>query len=143
MTVTTPKRDATAFSELEVDNLKSLGNRDVTRKATDDGTGTGLIGEFDEFVIVDADGDANHQLTLPTPVVGKYLTIVVPTANNCELIASGASVKINDVICSETNEAALVADSHYGVTCVSTTEWILVGYDNLGAHAAAIVPNGL
>jgi DNA-directed RNA polymerase specialized sigma54-like protein len=50
-------------------------------------------------------------------------------------------VKINDVISSAKNEAALAADSHFIVECISSTEWILRGFTKRGADLAAIVPN--
>ncbi len=111
------------------------------RTATVGGATTGLIARNTSHVTVTCD-DATKQITLPAPIVGMKITLVTP-ALGVELIATGSSIKINDVICSATNEAALVADSHYEVTCVSSTEWILVGYDKLGAHIAPIVPDSL
>ncbi len=111
------------------------------RTAVAGGAGTGLIARNTRHVTIVSTG-ATDQITLPAPIVGMKITLVTP-ATACELIATGSSVKINDVICSATNEAALLADSHYEVTCISATEWILVSYDKLGAHVAAIVPDPL
>ncbi len=111
------------------------------RTATVGGATTGLIARNTRHVTIVCD-DATKQITLPAPIVGMKITLVTP-ALGVELIATGSSVKVNDVIVSATNEAALVADSHYEVTCVSATEWILVGYDKLGAHVAPIVPDTL
>ncbi len=111
------------------------------RTATVGGASTGLIARNTRHVTITCD-DATKQITLPAPIAGMVITLVTP-ALGVELIATGSSVKVNDVIVSATNEAALVADSHYEVTCVSATEWILVGYDKLGAHIAPIVPDSL
>ncbi len=111
------------------------------RTATVGGATTGLIARNTRHVTITCD-DATKQITLPAPIIGMKITLVTP-ALGVELIATGSSVKVNDVIVSATNEAALVADSHYEVTCVSATEWILVGYDKLGAHIAPIVPDSL
>ncbi|KKN59764.1 hypothetical protein LCGC14_0538540 [marine sediment metagenome] len=113
----------------------------TARTATAGGGSTGLIARNTRHVTITCD-DATKQIKLPAPIVGMKITLVTP-ALGVELIATGSSVKVNDVIVSATNEAALVADSHYEVTCVSATEWILVGYDKLGAHIAPIVPDSL
>lgn len=109
--------------------------------ATTGGATTGLIPSNASHITVVSD-NADKQITLPAAIVGMKITIVTP-ATGCELICLTAGNKINDVICGGTNEAALVADSHYEVTCISSTEWILVGYDKLGAHVAPIVPDAL
>lgn len=109
--------------------------------ATAGGATTGLIPSNSTFVTITCD-NAAKQVTLPAAIVGMKMTLKTP-ATGVELICVTAGNKINDVICGGTNEAALVADSHYVVTCISSTEWILVGYDKLGAHIAPIVPNSL
>jgi hypothetical protein len=117
-------------------------NAAVARTATVGGATTGLIAAGTSHVTITCD-TATKQITLPASVVGTQIVLVTPTANGCELICTTAGDKINDVICGGTNEAALVADSHYVATCISATEWILVGYDKLGAHIAPIVPDTL
>lgn len=109
--------------------------------ATTGGATTGLIPANASVVVVTSDS-ANKQITLPAPVVGMQTTIIVG-ATGCELIATGSSVKINDVVCSATNEAALAADTHYVCTCISATEWIMVGYTKLGAVDTAVIPDTL
>lgn len=109
--------------------------------ATTGGATTGLIPANASVIVVTSDS-ADKQITLPAPAIGMQMTIIVG-ATGCELIATGSAVKINDVVCSATNEAALAADRHYVVTCVSATEWILVGYTHLGAVDTAIVPDTL
>ncbi|MGR3292492.1 MAG: hypothetical protein ACUZ9M_00585 [Candidatus Scalindua sp.] len=111
----------------------------TARTATNDGTGTGLIADGTSHVTITA--TVNNQIALPTPTPGHRIILVTPAGNGCELIATGSSVKINDIICSAVSEAALVADSHYEVVCISATEWILIGYDKLGVHVAPIVPD--
>ncbi|KKM80626.1 hypothetical protein LCGC14_1337930, partial [marine sediment metagenome] len=110
--------------------------------ATVGGASTGLIPRNARIVVVTADV-ATKQISLPSTIVGMQITIITPTANGVELISVDAGDKVNDVDVGATNEAALVADSHYELTCISATEWIMVGYDKLGAHIAPIVPDSL
>lgn len=114
----------------------------VTVTATADGLTTGLIPANASHVTIVCD-TATKQVTLPANVVGKRIVLSTPTANGCELICADAAAKINDVVCGATNEAALVADSHFVAECISSTEWILRGFTKLGADIAAIVPDGL
>ncbi len=109
--------------------------------ATVGGAGAGLIPRNARMVVVTSD-TATKQISLPSTIVGMQITIITP-AVGCELISVDAGDKVNDVDVGATNEAALVADSHYELTCVSATEWIMVGYDKLGAHIAPIVPDVL
>ena len=113
----------------------------TTVTATTGGGTTGLIPSNASHITVVSDS-ADKQITLPAAIVGMKMTIVTP-AIGCELICLTTGNKINDVVCGGTNEAALAADSHYEVTCISSTEWILVGFDKLGAHVAPIVPDAL
>ena len=113
----------------------------VARTATADGTGDAVI-PANASVVVITSADATYQVKLPAAVVGTRM-VLITGATGCELIATGSSVKINDVICSATNEAALPADSHFVVTCVSATEWILEHVTALGAVGTAIVPDAL
>ncbi len=121
---------------------------DTARTATTGGATTGLIDGFTNFVVVTCD-DATKQITLPVPYVGRTIIIVTDESLGCELIPTlGVNVKINNVTCTDgasllTKEAALLADSHYTVTCVATDEWTLVGYDAVGAHATAIIPDAI
>ena len=99
----------------------------------------GEIPEGSLFVVVTSD-TATKQIELPTAITGSVIRIKTP-AIGCELICVGSNVKINDVICSVTNEAALAADSHFIAECISQTEWILRGFTELGANISAIVPD--
>lgn len=110
--------------------------------ATDDGTGTGIIPSNTSFVVAASGADANHQIKLPVCIVGMQMTIVTD-ATGCELICTTAGDKINNIVCGGTNEAALIAETVYKLTCVSATEWIMVGYDHLGAHLAPTAPDSL
>lgn len=107
--------------------------------ATADGTGTGLIPSNASFVVITSD-NADKQVTLPANIVGMKMTLVTG-ATACEVICATAGAKINDVVCGATNEAALAADRHYELTCISSTEWIMVGYTHLGAVDTAVVPD--
>lgn len=109
--------------------------------ATADGTDTGLIPSNASIVTITSDS-ADKQVKLPAPIAGMRM-ILITGATGCELICTGTNVKINDVVCSATNEAALPSDSHFYVTCVSATEWILEHVTKLGAVGTAIVPDAL
>ena len=90
--------------------------------ATDDGTGTGVIAASPSMVVVDADGDANHIVTLPAPVAGTMLTIYVG-ATGCELQSSApATVGINGVTGAGV-ELAIPAQGIVQCVCTSATNW--------------------
>ena len=108
--------------------------------ATADGLTTGLIPENTNFVSVTS-GNADHIVTLPTGTAGQIINVYVG-ANGCEMrtpAASGAT--INNVDSDGTNELALAATTSYICTCVATDTWIVRGFTNLGADAAALVPD--
>lgn len=85
-------------------------------------------------------GDATYALQLPVATPGKSITINIG-ANGCELWAQGTDVKINDVVCSATNEAAIPADTLCTCVCRTATEWLLINHTKLGAVTTAIVPD--
>jgi hypothetical protein len=133
-----------------ISNATTIGCQSVTASVgvqstatavtvTADWTGTGLIPAGASVVVITSDS-ADKQATLPANVVGTKMTIIVG-ATGCELICADASAKINDVVCGETNEAALAADTHYELTCISATEWIMVGITKLGAVDTPVVPD--
>jgi len=113
----------------------------VARTATVGGATTGLIAAGNSFVVVTCD-TATKQITLPAAVPGTIVRIMTP-ATACELICTGATVKINDVTCGATNELQLVGDSHFICECLSSTEWIVRGFTKLGADIGALVPDTL
>lgn len=98
-----------------------MGVQNVT--ATDDGTGAGQISATGgPLVVVDADSDANHIVTLPQPQLG-MLFIVHVAATGCELRSSSpTTIGINGVT-GAGKELALAVNS--SVICVATslTNW--------------------
>lgn len=113
----------------------------TTVTATVGGASTGLIPRNARMITVASDG-ATKQISLPSAIIGMEIYLFIP-ATGVELISVDAGDKVNDVDVGATNEAALVANSHYELICISSTEWIMKGYDNLGAHVAPIVPDAL
>jgi hypothetical protein len=108
--------------------------------ATADGLTDGLIPSGASFVSVTSD-NADKIITLPAPVIGHVVRIATG-ATGCELRTVAASdVKINDVDSDGTNELALAADRLFVCECISATEWIVRGFDHLGADLAALVPD--
>jgi len=109
--------------------------------ATADGLTTGKITTCRNITAEITSGNANHIVTLPPPTVGQKITLITD-ATGCELrTVASSNVKINNVNSDGTNEAALPADSHYIVECISATEWILRGFTNAGADQGAITPD--
>ena len=113
----------------------------LARTSTVGGATTGLIPDGTQWVIITSD-NADKQITLPTAIPGSTVGLVTP-ATGCELICTGATVKINDITCGATNELALAADSHFICECISSSEWIVRGFTKLGADIAALVPDAL
>jgi hypothetical protein len=113
----------------------------VAVTSTSDGTGTGLIPKDASFVTVTS-SSADNQISLPPGSVGKELWILVG-ATGCELIASVAADKVNNVVVGATNELALVATSLYHCIYVATNTWVVRGFTNLGADEAALTPDAL
>lgn len=112
----------------------------VSVTATADGLTTGLIPSNASVVAVTSD-DAAKIVTLPAAVVGMRMMIILG-ATGCELRTPASSnVKINDVDSDGSNQCALAADSHFEAFCVSSTEWIVYGWDSEGAALAALVPD--
>lgn len=110
--------------------------------ATTGGGTTGLIpAGRNVFVTVTSDS-ADKQISLPTGQVGDVIKVLVG-ATGCELIASVAADKVNDVVVGATNEAALTAENMYTCQYVATNKWVVVGLTKLGAVQSALVPNGL
>jgi hypothetical protein len=116
------------------ENLSVGGTLDVTtgvqcasvaRTATDDGDGDGVIADGTTFVTVDADGDPNHILTLPTPTPGNIVWITENGSTGFELATdTPASVAINGG--SEANAESAIPEEATLVrcVCVSATSWI-------------------
>lgn len=105
--------------------------------ATSDGLTTGLIPAGSKFVALTVATDADDIATLPAPVVGDRIVLQLG-ATGCELRTIATSnVKINDVD-SDSLEAILLADHHYVVECITATEWILLGFSELGVDVVVV-----
>ena len=107
--------------------------------ATTGGGTTGLIPAGVSFVTVTSDS-ADKQISLPAGTVGDRILVLIG-ATGCELIAVTAADKVNNVTVGATNEAALTATSLYDCHYVATNTWVVIGYTNLGAVQAALVPD--
>lgn len=101
--------------------------------------GGGLISARCSVVSSD---DANKQISLPAARIGDEYRIYVG-ATGCELVASVATHKVNDVLVGTTNEAALTATNTYHCEYRATDEWVVIGHTKLGAIQAALVPDAL
>lgn len=109
--------------------------------ATTGGGTTGLIPQGTHLAIVTSDS-ADKQISLPAATIGDEIWIQMP-ATGCELISAVAGHKVNNVVVGATNEAALVGTSTYVCKYVAANTWIVRGFTNLGADAAALVPDAL
>lgn len=112
--------------------------------ATADGLTTGLIPIDAQVITVTVASDANDIITLPAAVAGDigYRIKAYIGATGCEVrtpAASGAT--INNVDSDGTNELALTANSSYIFEITAADTWVARGFTNLGADAAALVPD--
>ena len=114
----------------------------VARTATADGLTTGIIPAGASFVAVTAGADANSIITLPTAApVGTVIWAWIGATGH-ELRTTAASGEtINNVDSDGTNELAIVATTLWRAHKVSSTAWIVVAWDELGAAIAALVPD--
>lgn len=119
----------------DIDNVPALASTAVTAAAD---PGTPIPAGLKHVTITST--DATHIVVLPAPVVGYVIEGYVGT-NGCEFYATGSSVKINNVICSATNEAAMPATSLWTAKCVTATDWILTYRTLAGAAGATITPD--
>ncbi len=91
--------------------------------ATDTGDTTGTIPAGYNYCTVNCDGDANHIVILPAPVVGQTIKIYVG-ATGCELRSSDpATVAINGGT-GVNAESAIAANTLVTATCTTTTTWV-------------------
>ena len=119
-----------------LDSVKTQYTESIT---VDSATVPQVISEDASHVQVTS-ANATYALQLPVATPGKVVTIN-NAANGFELWAQGTNVKINDVVCSATNEAAIPADTLCLCVCRSATEWVLTNYTKLGAVTTAIIPD--
>lgn len=93
------------------------------------------------FVTQTTTSDANDILFLPATTPGRVVWIAT-NGTGCELrttVSSGHT--INNVDSDGTNELALAASSLFRCFAISSTAWIVVGWNNVGADLAALVPD--
>ena len=101
--------------------------------ATSGGTGSAIVPGSGFYTISSTNDD--HIITLPAPVIGTkvYLNSAGETGQNYELRTSDPStVKLNNV--SGSGKEALIEEavSLVVATCLSTTEWLVTQYTNVG-----------
>ncbi len=114
------------------------GCHNVTLSATNS-----TVSENAKFVSVTSSSQS-HILILPKPRVGREISGYVG-ATGFSLAAQSnisESVKINNVVCTGSNAEALIpSTTHWKAVCVSSTEWVLTAWTELGAVVTAIVPS--
>ena len=142
------KRIGLARLEALVENLKrelamttavltAKGFQPVAQAVTATDAGA-AIDAGSQYVSVDADGDANHIVVLPAPVVGNIIHIHVGLTG-CELRSSDPStIAINGGI-GASAESALPANSLTVCVCTSATTWVAYEIAANGAVSAAEV----
>lgn len=117
----------------------------MTRTASADGTGAGIIKPGSQFVTVTS-ANADYICCLPSASALTVGTVIkgIVGANGFELrvaAAQAATVYLNGVT---TNvEAAIPANTSFEVTQVDATHWILKAWTALGAEITAIVPDAI
>ena len=110
-----------------------------TVTATDDGTGTGVIPNGGYYTVA-ADSDANHIVTLPSPVPGTVVWL------DCSADGTGfeirttdpANIKINSGSATNGESAIAASIGLVQCTCINATNWMIVGYTYDGGAIAAI-----
>ena len=113
---------ADTFTGALTGNVTGYALKSEARTATADGTGTGVISAGTTHVVVTSAG-ANNIITLPSPVVGLKITLIVG-ANGYELRSSApATIGINGGT-GASAESAVGANVIVKVECVSATNWI-------------------
>lgn len=100
----------------------------------DPGGGTGVISTGTDHVVVTS-ANAAHVITLPAPVVGAVITLVVG-ANGYELRSSDpATIAINGGVGAGA-ESAIGANVVTVCRCVSATRWICTNFATAGTVTA-------
>ena len=80
--------------------------------------------------LINADGDADHIVILPAPVVGNIINIIETATTGYELRSSTpASIGINGGTASNGESAIAGAITYIKCVCVSSTSWICSQYD--------------
>lgn len=109
----------------------------TTRTATVDGTGTGQIATTTDVVTVVSD-DANKIITLPAPVVGKWIRLR-NGATGYELRTNApASVSINGGSGANA-ESAIGANVRTVCGCDTATAWVCTNFSTAGVVSATEV----
>mgnify|MGYP005990929665 CR=1 FL=1 len=102
--------------------VNGVQNSTVAVTATDSGA---AIPAGTATVLVNADGDANHIVILPAPVVGNIIHIIENGTTGYELrTSSPASISINGGTGSSGESAIAGATTYIRCVCVSSTAWI-------------------
>lgn len=128
------------FEGFQVDSV-------TLRPAATQGTGNSIPAHVLSVILGANATDANDFTVLPSigqVPAGHTITIFAGAANSELRTPSGSNETINNVDSDGTAEALLTAGNMY--TCTkktnaSASNWILVGYTNLGAVQTAIVPD--
>ena len=130
---------STLTGDVTVTGVLKVAQTAIT--ATSDGLTTGLIAAGVGSVLITS--TTNDIIRPPVGVAGDVIHGYVG-ANGCEIrTILGNSGKINDVVCEDTKEAAIPADTTFTLHCKVAEEWTLIAYTKLGAVVAAIVPDAV
>ncbi len=128
--------------------LKGLQIDSITlTPAATQGTGNSIPAHVRAVQLTANTTDVNDFTVLPSIAhvpVGHSITICAGAANSELRTPSGSGETINNVDSDGTAEALLTAGNTYTVTKktnASASNWILVGYTNLGAVQTAIIPD--
>ena len=115
--------------------LRARGFQPVSTAVTasDDGA---AIPDGAQFITVDADGDANHIVILPTPTPGTIVYLTERGSTGYELRSSNpGSVAINGGSGGGAESAVPGTATYVRCVCVSATSWIANMFDADGDEA--------
>lgn len=128
---------APAFNSLNSVDL----NVPAAITATADGLTTGLVAAGTVWMNITS-ASADHIAAIPTPTAAGQKIRGFVGANGCELrTVASSNVKINDVDCDGSFEAAIPADTYIELDATTLTTYVLRTRTKLGAEGAAIIPD--
>ena len=127
------KRELAMGAGSIISGLKGVQVISTAVTASDAGT---AIDDGTSFVTVNADGDANHIVILPTPTPGTIVYLTENGSTGYELRSSAPdTVAINGGTGSNVESAVPGTATYVRCVCVSATSWIANMFDADGEEA--------
>ena len=133
------KRELAMGAGSIISGLKGVQVISTAVTASDAGT---AIDDGTSFVTVNADGDANHIVILPTPTPGTIVYLTENGSTGYELRSSApASVAINGATGANFESAIAGTITYVRCVCISATAWIATQFDADGDESKVEAAN--